>query len=845
MTLPDYAVVVGIQTYPYFGPDGTPATLQAPVRNAEAIGDWLTKKGGVPDDKDHYHLIVDSVDGAGAISEPTKAKIEESLHRIARRAQEQKDKGLGELIGRRLYIYMSGHGWSPSVQQSCLFTANASAMETYNVFASGWLRWFQDAAYFREFVLWMDCCMDRLSSFPPGSIDKPFVPGRMASGPSFVSFAAQRPLKAAEVYNPQTNTQDGAFTWALLDGLNGAAVDPNGRVTGRSLADWLRQSVLARLPDTAKKDYDVAKEPDIASESSELIFARELPPLRYKVEIKANAMPVTGELIVFTGSPLRDADRIRLNGGPVTLSLAPGLYHVEHSEAPLAANFDVVRDCEVLLSPNIALFKQSKQDELFILEYDPPDPAVEITVIDHNFAGVERGIGKLITRLPAGLFKLRVRTGRNIEDTVLLLDRDMASLTDNINAPVRAMVAPISGTTTAHEYHAGAVDELAVRSEAERTKSVGETSGISLLVRMFSAEGASDAAMAPWDKVRIVDARGNDVLVADQDVRAEVGQDPFALAATAVAPGQYLLRHILDGADVTNPTAQDEVVLEQSLIVPVGWNLEVHVLRRVVDGKADIRPRIALHTVRQGQIIGEEERGLLEIARIALADERPVLGIELEQLLIRKFDNPIAGILGAHLLILGQENGQMFEPGLLNTIVRNLRISMGDDHPDVEALSLRCTDERLRTKQRRMAHAPMFERSWRLLVEASYAEPRLLSDRLVAQLLAPTALPPYLVWAESAASRKGTLKQLHEAVWAPRDLTQAPVEAGLPPIGQPIAAASMASPGVRVKTANEILEAPLSRQNRDDRRLARDRAANLNLPSNAFGRLLDREVLPD
>ena len=832
MTLPDFAVVVGIQAYQQFGPGRTAAPLQAPVRNATAVRDWLVGKGGVTD----HALIVDSADAAGNVTEPTKAKIEAALHRLASLAEQQSER-LGSLIGRRLYLYMSGHGWSPGVQQSCLFAADASLHQTWNVHATGWLRWFQDAAYFREFVLWMDCCMDRFSSFPPGSVDKPAVPGRLTPGPTFVAFAAPRPLKAAEVFNPTNGQPDGVFTWALLDGLEGAAADVNGRVTGRSLADWLRQSTLARLPEAARREFDIAKETEIINESSELIFAREVAPKRFRVRLTANPMPITGSIVIFAGSPLREECRAAATGGVIDLDLTPGLYHAEHDLDDLAANFEIVCDRVVELVGGIPKLQTSILDALYVLDFDPPDAAVEITVVDHRFAAVERGIGRLRTRLPAGLFKLRARSGRNIEDTILLLDHDMGALETEIAAPARATVAPIAGTLSSHEYQAGALNELSARGDEERGKAEHETSAVSLLVRTFSDGGDAPGTLEPWNKVAVIDQSGTPVVVAG-DVRDAPGHDPFAVAVKAVPPGQYFLRHVLDSIDGMTEAATGTEV-QQSLIVPRGWSLEVHVLRRVIKGAIDRRPRISLHMAQNGRAITDQERRLVEVARLALADERPVIGDELQEMLVRKFANPIAGILAGHLLLVGEAAGQIFDPALINDVVRNLRRLVGDDHPDVEALSLRCTDIRLRTRQTRISTAPMFERSWRMLVDASYDRPRLLSDKLVAQLLAPSALPPFLAWAEDQATRSGALRQLYDAVWGPRSTANVTVGTGPPPLGQAITAAMSMTASASMLASVDA--SGLSRTDRHDRRLARDRATRFNLASNAFRRLFDRD----
>src|SRR5262249_16532600 len=157
--------------------------------------------------------------------------------------------------------------------------------------------------------------------------------------------------------------------------------------------------------------------------------------------------------------------------------------------------------------------------------------------------------------------------------------------------------------------------------------------------------------------------------------------DPFATCTVTVAPGTYFLRH---------PLADQR--FEQALVVPAGWRLEAYLLRRTADGAADVRPRLSVLMRRPGTGLQPEDE-LLDKARRALADERPILGEELERLLVNKFTNPIEGIIGGHLLLLQHERGRR-HGGLenLDAVVRNLRGLVGDEHADVEALSLRCPD---------------------------------------------------------------------------------------------------------------------------------------------------------
>jgi hypothetical protein len=153
---------------------------------------------------------------------------------------------------------------------------------------------------------------------------------------------------------------------------------------------------------------------------------------------------------------------------------------------------------------------------------------------------------------------------------------------------------------------------------------------------------------------------------------------------------------------------------------------------------------------------------VLESARIGLADERHILNSELEDLLLRKFENPIAGIVGAHLLIVQHSQaGTEATPNLalLNEVVRNLRGLVGDSHPDVEAISLRCPDIGLRTS-RPLTIPPMFHRSWRLMVDASAANPELVPESLWTRIHAATNIGGYLVWACDVQTQEAHLAQL-------------------------------------------------------------------------------------
>jgi hypothetical protein len=167
-------------------------------------------------------------------------------------------------------------------------------------------------------------------------------------------------------------------------------------------------------------------------------------------------------------------------------------------------------------------------------------------------------------------------------------------------------------------------------------------------------------------------------------------------------------------------------------------------------------------------------------------------------LLLQKFESPLAGIIGGHLLLLGAEH-RAAGPGLevLNDVVVNLRTLVGTEHPDVEALSLACPDMTLR-RTTPVTTPPMFERSWRMLVDGCRDDPQLVPLSLWQQV--HTRLggqSPYLTWALDDAAQSKFRTQLAETVFALSDGAQA----GSAGAVQPVQAARSLMPNRRFAAA--------------------------------------------
>src|SRR4029453_10538173 len=122
---------------------------------------------------------------------------------------------------------------------------------------------------------------------------------------------------------------------------------------------------------------------------------------------------------------------------------------------------------------------------------------------------------------------------------------------------------------------------------------------------------------------------------------------------------------------------------------------------------------------KQGFNAGSRDLQLTEIARLGLSGRRNAVAPEEQEMLYGKFVNPMLGILGAHLVVLGES----FQRNQLELIVNNLRTLVGT-HPDVEILAASF----LNGTARHVASfdvPPMLTNSWKLLSSMAVKDDRL------------------------------------------------------------------------------------------------------------------------
>jgi hypothetical protein len=760
----NYALVVGISRYPGLVADGVATDLAGPDHDALAVRDWLLDPQGGGLDPANVKLIqsaqFDPLDPDDP--QPERSRVERALKWIEHQTR--------DAPGDRLYLYFSGHGFSPVFEEGALLTAEASRVSTEYVYAHAWLRWFRKAQHFRESVLWMDACMNSYPSVPVNEINMAYRAGTRVPGPAFIALAAQT-RNALECEMPDGRVH-GVFTWTLLQGLRGGASDTRGRITGESLRTFLHNAMPEFLPEEAKQATAVDLQPFVRADEG-MVFKRLAARPLHAVHLTLPGCTAGQELRIWSGGPHAPVVSDVLAGPEWSGPLVRGLYVVEVADAGVRQGFQVSGAGDVSLSITVQGPPVTPSDgsEVYSLQVIADNPAASVTVTDSCFERVSTETGRLDERHPPGVYKIRVQFGRDIttlSEDVVLLDRDLVLAGSTSPRPLLLPSAPVAGTATTHESHVAAFAEAQRRGPFP--PEADAESAISVIARYWTDPGAPPRSARlphPMTGLQLFDAGGSLIADLSDGCRLEDWDrgDPVAVWERAVPAGVYVLRQTLATA-----------AYEGSVVASRDWVTQLALRRPTTAVGGAPAPRedrvnppddVAVFQRRvDGGPVSPEQDGVIEAARLALVQGRNLFGegqgAQLQELLLTTYDDPVAVVIGAHLLLRaggGVQSPDHARELAFDRAVQRLRDLTGTEHPDVEALSLRCADVALRTGARFLV-PPMLSESWRLITEATYESPELVPPELWARVHAWTTVGPFFVWAVDEPTRAAHARQL-------------------------------------------------------------------------------------
>ncbi len=320
----DWALIVGVSHYR----DQRFGDLQGPERDAKDFYAWVTSPtGGGIRRKRQVRMILSA---RSAKPKPTVEQITEFFEDLESLAKTNAAKEKGFTIGRRLYIFLSGHGFKPTDEETALLTANAQMEALHHLPGKAWANLFYKGLRFEEILLFMDCCRPTVPKTP---LSAPLL--RIAPDPKyrdvgkvFYAFATTSGRSARERVMDDGKVH-GVFTRALLEGLRGAALtDPNRTdVSTSDLRQYLYNSVesFTDPQDPASKLRPVV-EPS-QNETIDFVIAKATPKtFAVRIHLPAGSK---GRTVNLRRSGLRIVRSDQAASSTLDVSLPTGLYGVE------------------------------------------------------------------------------------------------------------------------------------------------------------------------------------------------------------------------------------------------------------------------------------------------------------------------------------------------------------------------------------------------------------------------------------------------------------------------------------------------------------------------------------
>lgn len=368
------------------------------------------------------------------------------------------------------------------------------------------------------------------------------------------------------------------------------------------------------------------------------------------------------------------------------------------------------------------------------LTIEAADPLAEIMVYDGAFKRVGRDVGRYDGVLPNGLYEVRVRLGGASREKLIALDEDMVIKLDPVEF---ASSIPFAGETADEAGHAAAIGAAFGHPEK-----AGGGSGLLLVVRdrRRSETSATPLPNSPAAGLKLLGGPG----FAPVDLAARAhppGAASVAALYLEVNPGVYRLR-----LDLPDGSAR-----ERSLVATAGWRTECFMVRRRIREQplADL-DRGAVSMARLGRPFTADDtrRRQAEAARDALLSHRRIADAAAEALLREKFEDPMLGLLVAHLLLRDSPHAP-----ILDEVTDNLVRLLGPDHPDARAIALGTPHEGGGAEIREM---PMVRASWDRIVQHSLNRPGLVAANSPAGEVSARVLPsaPWLIWEPAGASSR-------------------------------------------------------------------------------------------
>src|SRR6218665_1612886 len=367
------------------------------------------------------------------------------------------------------------------------------------------------------------------------------------------------------------------------------------------------------------------------------------------------------------------------------------------------------------------------------------NPFVQVFLMDSNLKLLDKAIGTLKGNYTPGLYKIKFKAGDNIHEELISLEPDTEY--KNINAPEMLNYSSIPLP--------GIVKNQAEISFMREISSMNNSANIlhSLLVFLRSDEGDFDFR-SQFKSIKILNSDKREMSTA-------LGYRQMKSAAAVnipLEPGYYTLRY---------KNRKKDQELEQTITIHEGWQTQLFITCQ--DEELDLFSSSLSMSKDQHDSIDELKQ--CELARIALSNNAAIISEqETMSMLYGKFQNPMLGIYGAHLLLL-KENVET-KKELLGIVFDNLCRLLGK-HPDVIIIGLwlkrNYSDLPLRNAHLiegyRFNSPPLLLNNWRILLTLSNQDDFLIPKNSIADKVAGNTFTkgPWLIWKTEKRVNRDTI----------------------------------------------------------------------------------------
>jgi hypothetical protein len=315
--------------------------------------------------------------------------------------------------------------------------------------------------------------------------------------------------------------------------------------------------------------------------------------------------------------------------------------------------------------------------------------AAELLVVGSDFKMIAHGAPPLRARVEPGIYALKAKIGSKVTERLELIEPRAEPYSFELPAPRFESPMPLDGTTTSREDQREAPDPF-MRSSGPRISLQGENAGTGSLVLFVRDTDHSNSAHAAeqreayakgFEGFQLLDLGGRQIV--DFDTRAvKKPEHGYLGAQVQLAAGPYVLAW-----------GHDDQQTCLAINVVKGWALQVFLRLQSVGGDSThMRPAFCdaafvLDRVDAGYSAAREDFRIMEAARIALLDRRPVAGGQkMRTLLAGRCTNPMLNLYGAHLLLTVPKG----DFDLLAQVVTNTAAVLGSLYPDLAALAWAC-----------------------------------------------------------------------------------------------------------------------------------------------------------